>query len=92
MTKDFTKEQAIRCAQHLDLIYSQSITLYDLIPNYPQPYTNVSHTNIGPHADGVVGSTSSTTVGQLTGKLGQMTISSNPSLVVIVTNSTPTPS
>ena len=32
-----TKEDVIRRAQHLDLIYSQSGTLYDIIPQDPQP-------------------------------------------------------
>jgi hypothetical protein len=31
-----TEEQAIRCAQHLDLIYSQADTLYNIIPHAPQ--------------------------------------------------------
>ena len=30
-----TKYQSIRRAQHLDLIYSQSSTLYDLLPHAP---------------------------------------------------------
>ena len=30
-----TEEDVIRCAQHLDLIYSQSDTLYDIIPQAP---------------------------------------------------------
>lgn len=30
-----TEEDVIRRAQHLDLIYSQSGTLYDIIPNAP---------------------------------------------------------
>jgi hypothetical protein len=32
-----TEEQAIIHAQYLDLVYSQSDTLYDLIPNAPHP-------------------------------------------------------
>jgi hypothetical protein len=43
-----TEEQYISHAQYLDLVYSQSDTLYDLIPNAPRPSTNptfVSTTN-----------------------------------------------
>ena len=32
-----TEEQAISRAQYLDLVYSQSETLYDLIPQAPCP-------------------------------------------------------
>jgi hypothetical protein len=32
-----TKEQAIIRAQYLDLVYSQTGTLYDLLPNAPRP-------------------------------------------------------
>jgi hypothetical protein len=35
-----TEEQAIARAQYLDLVYSQSGTLYDLIPNAPRASTN----------------------------------------------------
>jgi hypothetical protein len=30
-----TEEESIACAQYLDLVYSQSGTLYELIPNLP---------------------------------------------------------
>ena len=36
-----TKEQAISRAQYLELVYSQSRTLYDLIPQAPHPSTNL---------------------------------------------------
>jgi hypothetical protein len=32
MSKAVTEDDVIRCAQHLDLIYSQPGTLYDIIP------------------------------------------------------------
>ena len=37
MSRVVTEEDVIRCAQHLDFIYSQSGTLYDIIPQAPQP-------------------------------------------------------
>lgn len=55
MFGDITEEQSIHHSQHLDLIYSQFGMLYDLILNAPRPSTNVSHSKLGPHSDGVIG-------------------------------------
>jgi len=61
-----TEEQAITCAQYLDLIYTQSGMLYDKIPDAPRPTFTVtpppkssrdSHAN-----DGMIGSSSTQTV------------------------------
>jgi hypothetical protein len=54
-----TEEQAISRAQYLDLVYSQTRTLYDLLPDLPRPGTsNTSTTPAASHAaDGVIGST-----------------------------------
>jgi hypothetical protein len=53
-----TEEQAISHAQYLDLVYSQTGTLYDLLPDLPCP--NASNTSTSPAsshaADGVIGS------------------------------------
>jgi hypothetical protein len=54
-----TEEQAISHAQYLDLVYSQTRTLYNLLPELPHP--NTSSTSIAPAAshaaDGVIGTT-----------------------------------
>jgi hypothetical protein len=52
-----TKEQAISRAQYLDLVYSQTGTLYDLLPDLPCPNTfSTSTTSVASHAaDGVIG-------------------------------------
>ena len=50
-----TKEQAIRRAQYLDLVYSQYGTLYDLIPLAPRPNTDPAEPPTKTHVDGVVG-------------------------------------
>jgi hypothetical protein len=52
-----TKEKAISCAQYLDLVYSQTGTLYDLLPDLPRPNTSsTSTTPAASHAvDGVIG-------------------------------------
>jgi hypothetical protein len=56
-----TEEQAISCAQYLDLVYSQMGTLYDLLPDLPHPGTSTTSTApAASHAvDGVIGSTHS---------------------------------
>jgi hypothetical protein len=56
-----TEEQAISRAQYLDLIYSQTGTLYDLLPDLPHPGTSTSSAPpVASHvADGVIGSTHS---------------------------------
>jgi hypothetical protein len=43
-----TEEQAINHAQYLDLVYSQSDTLYDLIPNAPHPSNDPSRPALEP--------------------------------------------
>ena len=40
----------------MDLVYSQSGTLYDFIPNVPRPSTNPSKPPVETPIDGVVGS------------------------------------
>ena len=50
------KEQAISQAQYLDLVYSQSGTLYDLIPQAPCPSTDPTKPPTEVHVDGIVGS------------------------------------
>jgi hypothetical protein len=52
-----TEEQAISRAQYLDLVYSQTGTLYDLLPDAPRPSTTATSTTpVASHAaDGVIG-------------------------------------
>jgi hypothetical protein len=54
-----TEEQAISHAQYLDLVYSQTGTLYDLLPDLPRPGTSITSTTpAASHAaDGVIGTT-----------------------------------
>lgn len=60
-----TEDQFIRRAQHLHLIYSQSGTLYELLPHAPgnlnPPATQLPRA----HVDGLVGTTSNVVVKQL---------------------------
>jgi hypothetical protein len=50
-----TEEEAIARAQYLDLVYSQSGTLYELIPNAPCTSTDPSKPSSMAHADGIIG-------------------------------------
>ena len=51
-----TKEKDISWAQYLDLVYSQSGTLYDLIPQAPHPSTDPAKPPAEVHVNGIVGS------------------------------------
>ena len=51
-----TEEEAISHAQYLDLVYSQSGTLYELIPNAPCTSTDPSKPSSTAHSDGVIDS------------------------------------
>ena len=52
-----TEEQAIARAQYLDLVYSQSGTLYDYFPDAPRPGQTKALPK--PSVDGVIGSVNS---------------------------------
>ena len=49
-----TKDKSISRAEYLDLVYSQSKTLYDLIPQAPHPSTAKPPVEVP--VDGIVGS------------------------------------
>ena len=51
-----TEEQAISHAQYLDLVYSQSGTLYDLIPHASWPTIDPLRPTTEPPTDGILGS------------------------------------
>jgi hypothetical protein len=57
MGRVFTEEQAISHSQYLDLVYSQTGTLYNLLPDAPCPSTTTtSMTPAASHViDGVIG-------------------------------------
>jgi len=88
MSGAVTKEQAIRCAQHLDFIYSQSGMLYNIIPHAPRSSNENLRLAPGTHVDGVVGSASSTATTQLVGQIGQLILSDNPTKEAPVTTTT----
>ena len=61
-----TKEQAISQDQYLDLVYSQSGTLYDLIPQDPRPSTDPAKPPAKVPVDGIVGSIQSSSAAKPT--------------------------
>ena len=87
MSRAVTEEDVIRCAQHLDLIYSQSGTLYDIIPNAPRPSKDIPRTTLGTHVDGMIGSVSTTLVSQVAGQLGQLALTDKPAVTTSATTS-----
>ena len=68
------EEEAILRAQQLDLIYSQSRILYEIIPDAPRPTHSVEKPKPRPHADGVVGSVKSPTIEYLAKKLHELSM------------------
>ena len=71
-----TEEKAISRAQYLDLVYSQSGTLYDLIPHAPRPTTNPSRPTTKPPPNGILGSVQTQTAAKYSKNQNQTT---NPS-------------
>jgi hypothetical protein len=61
-----TEEETITWAQYLDLVYSQSSTLYDFLPNVARTNTNPSKPSSSSHADGVIGSIKTQSTSQST--------------------------
>jgi len=59
-----TEEQAIACAQYLDLVFLQSRTLYNILPDSPRPSSKLttSKSPATPLVYGVIGSMSQTLV------------------------------
>jgi hypothetical protein len=59
MGSNVTEEQAISRAQYLDLVYSQTGTLYNFLPELPRPGTSSASTALAAShaADGVIGTT-----------------------------------
>jgi len=51
-----TKEETIAWAQYLDLVYSQSSTLYEFIMNVSRANTDPSKPSFSSHEDSVIGS------------------------------------
>ena len=71
------EDQAIFRDQELDLIYAQSGLLYEIIPNAPSSNFNPK-VKLGPHADGIVGCTSTKPVDSVVKQVSQLSINQSP--------------
>ena len=60
--------------QHLDLIYSQSGNLYNVIPNAPHNSNASATQHPGEHADGIFGATFGAVVKQLSDHIVEMSV------------------
>ena len=58
----------------MDLIYSQSRILYEIIPEAPRPVHDAEKPKSRLHADGVVGSVNSPIVESLAKKIHQLSV------------------
>ena len=58
----------------MDLIYSKSGILYEIIPEASRPTHDAENPKPGPHADGVAGSVNSPTIEYLAKKLHQFSV------------------
>jgi hypothetical protein len=75
-----TEEEAIARAQYLDLVYSQSGTLYELIPNATHATNDPSKPSYTSHVDGVIGSVKTQSPSQSTRTTQRSASTSAPSL------------
>jgi hypothetical protein len=82
-----TEEEAIARAQYLDLVYSQSTTLHELIPNATCATNDPSKPSSSLHADGVIGSIKTQSTSQSIGVAPQSTSTSTPSSTAPYTSS-----
>jgi hypothetical protein len=73
MGGDVTEEKTINHDQYLDLAYSQSNTLYDLIPHAPLPSNDPLRLISESHFNGMVGSLKLQSATQSTRKQGHPT-------------------
>jgi hypothetical protein len=75
-----TEEEDIARAQYLDLVYSQSSTLYELIPNSTHATNDPSKPSSASHADGVIGSVKTQSTTQSAGMIQRpaSTVAPNP--------------
>jgi hypothetical protein len=81
-----TEDQAISHAQYLDLVYSQSGTLYDLILHAPRMSSDQSKPSSDAHSDGIISSLKIQSSTQPTGKTSHST--STPAMTRLPFNPT----
>jgi hypothetical protein len=68
-SKVFSEEDAIMRAQQFELIYSQSVLLYNILPDAPRSILDKTRQSARPHVDGIVGSAQTKPAEKLTKQL-----------------------
>jgi hypothetical protein len=86
-----SEEEAIFKSQQLDLIYAQSGMLYEIIPDAPRSSYDPRQ-NLGPHADGIVGSTNVKSTDLVTIQLKELSLNQSVGGKALSVSSTPTQS
>jgi hypothetical protein len=86
----FFEEDTIMRAQHLELIYSQSDLLYEILPDAPRSILDKTRQRAGPHADDVVGLAQENPTEQLTKQLQKLSIQHTTASQTTVLASPPT--
>jgi hypothetical protein len=70
----FSEEEEIMIAQQLELIYSQSDMIYEILLDAPWSNFDLSKPKSGPHADGIVGSTQNKPTYLLSNQMQQLSL------------------
>jgi hypothetical protein len=70
----FSEEDTIMRVQQLELIYSQSSLLYEILPDAPRSILDKTRQRAGPHVDGIVGSTQTKPAEKMIKQLQQLSI------------------
>jgi hypothetical protein len=70
----FSEEDATMRGQQLEIIYSQSGLLYEILLDVPRSILDKTRQRVGPHADGIVGSAQTKPIEQLMKQLQQLSI------------------
>ena len=73
-----TEEKDLSHTQYLDLVYSHSGTLYDLIPHAPRPIIDPSRPATEPPTDGILGLVQTQMTDKYSKKQNQTSSSTNP--------------
>jgi hypothetical protein len=90
MSGVFFEEDAIMRAQHLEIIYSQSGLLYEILTNVPRSILDKTRQRVGPHVDSIVGFVQTNPTEQLTKQLQQLSIQYTAASQTIVLAAPPT--
>ncbi len=81
LSGEVIEEEVISRAQNLDFVYSQSGTLYNILPNATRSQLELPKPNPRPHDDGIIGSVENISIGKGMNRLGQISLSSNTPMV-----------